>query len=228
MTTQLCNQSLNKFYYLLILALMGNAAKAYRIETERLVIRCYKPADAPLLKLAIDASLAELIQWMPWAKNEPETVEQKTQRLRHFRAMFDLDQDYNYGIFNKTETELIGSTGLHTRVGADAREIGYWINSKHTGKGYAQEAAAALTKTGFEIDGLERIEIHCDPKNYKSSKIPAALGYQHEATLRNRLKNAEGQPRDKMIWTLFKADYEQSRLKQLTIKVFNESDIQSL
>lgn len=27
----------------------------YRIETSRLVLRCYQPSDAPLLKAAIDA-----------------------------------------------------------------------------------------------------------------------------------------------------------------------------
>ncbi len=31
-------------------------AKTYKIETERLVIRCYKPKDAELLKISIDES----------------------------------------------------------------------------------------------------------------------------------------------------------------------------
>lgn len=195
--------------------------KAYRIETERLVIRCYKPTDAAMLKQAIDASLPELKQWMPWAEHEPEPLEDKVQRLRKFRAMFDSDQDYNYGIFNKTETELIGSTGLHTRAGFNAREIGYWLSTTHTGKGYAREAATALTKTGFEVEGLERLEIVCDPDNIKSSRIPAALGYTHEATLHKRLKNVAGQSRDKMLWVMFKEDYEQSNLRKASIKVFD-------
>jgi len=45
----------------------------YRIETERLVIRCYEPRDAPLLKEAIDSSLEHLQPWMPWALDEPQT-----------------------------------------------------------------------------------------------------------------------------------------------------------
>ena len=31
----------------------------YRIETERLVLRCYDPEDAPLLKDAVDRSLEQ-------------------------------------------------------------------------------------------------------------------------------------------------------------------------
>ncbi len=42
-----------------------------RIHTRKLVLRCWNPTDAPLLKAAIDESLDELRPWMPWARNEP-------------------------------------------------------------------------------------------------------------------------------------------------------------
>ncbi|MEO0877546.1 MAG: N-acetyltransferase, partial [Bacteroidota bacterium] len=57
-------------------------ARAYRIETERLVIRCYQPKDAELLKRSIDESLEHLLPWMTWAKNEPESIEAKRERIR--------------------------------------------------------------------------------------------------------------------------------------------------
>lgn len=43
----------------------AGSAPAYRIVTPRLVIRCWNPPDAPLLKAAIDASLDHLRAWMP-------------------------------------------------------------------------------------------------------------------------------------------------------------------
>ena len=46
---------------------------AYRIHTQRLVLRCWQPTDAPLLKAAIDASLEHLRPWLPWAQHEPKT-----------------------------------------------------------------------------------------------------------------------------------------------------------
>lgn len=94
---------------------------------------------------------------MPWAKNEPETVQAKTERLRRFRGEFDLGIDFVFGVFTKEENVLIGSTGLHTRVGEEAREIGYWIHVNHTKKGYATEVVKALTKVGFEIENLDRL-----------------------------------------------------------------------
>lgn len=54
---------------------------AYRIETKRLVVRCYNPSDAQLLAEAIAASLKHLRPWMPWARDEPESLEDKVKRL---------------------------------------------------------------------------------------------------------------------------------------------------
>ena len=196
-------------------------AKTYRIETERLVIRCYRPEDAPLLKKSIDESLAHLLPWMPWVKQEPETLQDKVDRLRKYRGQFDLGIEYIFGVFSKDEKVLIGSTGLHTRIGEGAREIGYWINVNYIRQGFALETVRALTKVGFEIEGLERIEIHCVPENTGNRAIPKKLGYLHECTLKNRLQDNEGNMRDKMIWTMFKEDYWNSDLKSFPLRAFD-------
>ncbi|MEO7839208.1 MAG: N-acetyltransferase, partial [Anaerolineales bacterium] len=73
---------------------------AYRIETKRLVIRCWKPEDAAMIQEAAAASKEHLLPFMPWAADEPQTVEQKVQLTRRFRGLFDRGEDYVYGIFN--------------------------------------------------------------------------------------------------------------------------------
>ena len=82
---------------------------------------------------------------MPWANDEPEALQKKVDRLRSFRGKFDLGQDFIYGIFNQEESRVLGGTGLHTRVGAGAREIGYWIHQEFINQGLATEVSAALT-----------------------------------------------------------------------------------
>src|SRR5918993_2281639 len=131
----------------------------YRIVTERLVLRCWNPRDAPLLKEAVDSSLDSLRAWMPWASDEPTSLEEKGQLLRRFRGRFDLGQDFVYGIFDPEEAEVVGGTGLHTRAGDDALEIGYWIRDSRVGNGYATEVTAALTRVAFELCEVERVEI---------------------------------------------------------------------
>ena len=56
-----------------------------RIETERLVIRCWELGDAFLLKQAIDLSLDHLREWMPWAWNEPSGLRVIEERIERFR-----------------------------------------------------------------------------------------------------------------------------------------------
>ena len=194
---------------------------AYRIETERLVLRCWHPRDAGLLQNAIIGSLEHLREWMPWAHNEPTSIEARIKRLRHNRALFDLDKDYCYGVFNKDETAVLGGSGLHTRVGDNAREIGYWIHADHINQGLATEVSAALTRVAFEIDGLDRVEIHCSPQNAASASIPRKLGFVHEATLRRAGPIKDGQPVDSMIWTMHADDYLGSTPSSVTIRAYD-------
>ncbi|WP_273444108.1 GNAT family N-acetyltransferase [Neolewinella agarilytica] len=184
-------------------------------------MRCYKPEDAALLKASIDESLEHLKPWMTWAMNEREDLEAKVNRMRKYRGQFDLGIDYVYGIFNPEETILIGSSGLHTGPGENAREIGYWINANHLNQGYATEVAKALTKVGFEIEELERIEIRCTSNNFRSQNVPKKLGYIHEATLRDRSLDSYGKKRDLMIWSMFREDYLNNPVKAIKVDVFD-------
>ena len=188
----------------------------YRIETERLVIRCYDPRDAPLLKEAIDSSLEHLRAWMPWAEGEPQTLEAKTDLLRGFRSDFDAGETFAYGIFDANETEVLGGSGLLPRIGPGGLEIGYWIRASATRRGIATEAAAAQARVGLEIGRADRIEIRIDPENVASLGVPRKLGFTEEATLRRRLPAREGEPlRDVTIFTLFREDFDPSLAPEL-------------
>ena len=193
---------------------------AYRVLTPRLCLRCWNPQDAPALKAAVDASREHLIPWMPWAREET-TLQMQIDRLRRVRAAFDLGQDFGYGILSRDESQVLGSSGLHTRADEHARMIGYWIHVDHIRQGYGTETSAALTKVAFLIDGLDRVEIHCDPGNAASAAIPRKLGYVHEATLRRRSHWADGKVEDSMIWTLFADDFPTSPAAQLEIQAFD-------
>jgi RimJ/RimL family protein N-acetyltransferase len=180
------------------------ATPPYRIETERLVIRCYDPRDAPLLKAAMDVSVEHLSEWMPWARLEPQTLEQKVQLLRTFRGQFDHDENYVYGIFSRDESELLGGSGFHKRSNDGSLEIGYWVAAGAIGQGIATEATAVQTRAGFELCGLDRVDVQIDPLNERSLKIPRKLGFTEEGVLRRRLDpGADGEPRrDGMMFTM--------------------------
>ncbi|MDX6453694.1 MAG: hypothetical protein QOH16_3743 [Gaiellaceae bacterium] len=187
----------------------------YRIETERLVIRCYEPEDAPLLKAAVDSSIEHLLPWMPWARFEPQSVEDKVELCRMFRGQFDLDQNYVYGIFSADETEQLGGSGFHKRANEGSLEIGYWVSASAIGQGIATEVTAVQTRAGFELAGLDRIDIQVDPANERSLAIPRKLGFTEEGTLRRRLEAHEHGPlRDSTTFSMLREELESSRCLQ--------------
>ncbi|NPC49215.1 N-acetyltransferase [Corallococcus sp. AB032C] len=194
---------------------------AYTVQTARSVLRCWSPADAPLALRAIEASLEQLRPWMEWAKRYPMSVAQQAGQLRRMRGLFDLGQDFAYGVLSRDGSEVLGGMGLHPRVGEGALEIGYWISASHTGQGLATEIAGALTRVAFEVEGVRRVEIHCDPRNVRSAAVARRLGFVHEGTLRQRLVAPDGALRDTMIWTLLVEEYPASPAAATVIEAFD-------
>jgi RimJ/RimL family protein N-acetyltransferase len=202
------------------MATLNITTPVYRIETKRLVIRCWDIRDAPLLQSAAAESKEHLLPFMPWAADEPQTLEQKVERMRNFRSRFDKNEDFVYGIFNPEETRALGGTGLHTRLSGNALEIGYWLHKDFINKGLVTEATAALTRVAFEVYKVDRMEIHCSVENLASAAVPRKLGYIHEAT-RRRLGFANGRQTDSMIWSLFADEYPSTPCASAELKAFD-------
>ena len=169
-----------------------------QILTSRLVLRSWKVADAPVLKALIDANLDHLQAWMPWAMNEPSSVEAIAERIEMFQGQRERGEDFGVGVL--CGDEAIGGAGLHRRDGPAALEVGYWIAAAHGGRVYATEAAFVLTDLAFTMAGIDRVEIRCDPHNVISAAVPRKLGFVHAATLKANTLTPTGKPRDTMVW----------------------------
>ena len=194
----------------------------YRIVTERMVIRCWEPSDAPRFKDAIDSSLEELRPWMPWARSEPQALSEKVALLRKFRGQFDLGTDFVMGMFERDESDVVGGTGLHKRRGAHALEIGYWVRTSHVGRGLATESTASLTRVAFELCDIDRVEIRVDPANEQSIAIPRRLEFAEEGILRRRLPPDEtGVPRDVVVFSLFRDEFPGSPASSVPVHAFD-------
>jgi RimJ/RimL family protein N-acetyltransferase len=159
---------------------------------------------------------------MPWAHDEPTALDEKIDRLRYFRGKFDLGEDFVYGIFTPDESEVVGGSGLHTRIGDRALEIGYWLRASRVGQGLAREAAAALTTVAFRVCDVDRVEIRIDPANEASLRIPRALGFNEEATLRRRLPGRDGEPfRDAVVFTMLVEEHEGSPAAAVAVEAYD-------
>ena len=161
-------------------------------KSERLLIRAPKVEDAPIVWESILASYKALKTWMPWAQTLPK-VEETTENIRQAVADFITRKDLRLHIFLKETGEYIGSTGFH-RINWDVPkvEIGYWLDSRHEGKGYMTEAAERLTEFAFEEFGAKRVEIRCDSDNVRSRAIAERLNFTLEGILRQDSMSVDG------------------------------------
>ena len=134
---------------------------AYRLETDRLLLRCWSPEDAPRLRAALDVCDAHLRPMIPFMKDEPRTLQQTARWLRGHRAAFDLGQFYRYAVYDTDEKNLLGENMLLTRVGPGGLEIGYWTHKDAPENGASVSIAtklgftheATLKKRGLDSEG---------------------------------------------------------------------------
>ena len=66
--------------------------------------------------------------------------------------------------------------------------LGYWMASRHAGKGYMQKAVAAIMDHAFNELHLERLEAACIPGNARSIHILEKSGFRREGYAKEYLE----------------------------------------
>lgn len=163
------------------LLLMKNLIE--RIETDRFYMRPFDIPDAKAVQAILEKNRDNMLPWVPWASDEPESVDIKKNKIRLWKAEFFSDQKYTYGIFDAHDHHLIGIQYLFKRQGPGILEIGYIIDMDHEGKGYASQSSYALTKLGFQEMKADKMVIIFSPLNIASGKIPKNIGYHQESVV---------------------------------------------
>lgn len=181
--------------------------------TERLLIRMPKPGDGKVVYEAIQASKKELRPWMVFAQKE-QTEEEVEESIRKSHIQFLQREDLRLLVFSKETGEFIASAGLH-RINWDIPqfEIGYWIDSRWSGKGYMVEAAKGITEFAFTELKANRVEIRCDSLNKKSRAIPEKLGFKLEGILESAsVAVDENGLRDMCVFAMTRNTYKKEEL----------------
>jgi len=130
--------------------------------------------DVDEVLAAVNVSFAELHAWMTWAETMPTR-----ESLAEFagRAIHSEDK-WSYWIREIEGGLLVGGASLSRRGVLDELEIGYWVRSDRTGRGYATEAACVLTNAAFDSHlGVATVKISMDKANGASAAVPQKLGF---------------------------------------------------
>ncbi len=168
-------------------------------------VRRFEESDAPSLYAAVEASLEELVDWMPWCRRD--------YALADARAWIDFTQkawsektEFPLGIFETSTGSVVGGTGINQiNTACRSGNIGYWVSTPHTGRGVARYAALQAALIGFGELGLTRLEIVTLPHNVASQRVAVSLGATRECEARNRLY-FHGTPHDAVVFSLIPED----------------------
>ncbi|MBQ8474634.1 MAG: GNAT family N-acetyltransferase [Clostridia bacterium] len=152
--------------------------------TERLYLRKMERFDSE--DMFEYASLPQTTEYLLW---EPHPDINYTRKyLTLVQNKYKCCEFFDWAICLKDTKKMIGTCGF-TRI--DERnltgEIGYVINPKYCGNGYATEAAKRVLRFGFEELQLRRIEARYMLPNDASLRIMKKSGMKEEGVLRNAL-----------------------------------------
>ena len=154
---------------------------------EDIVLERLKQSDSESVYQAVISSRAEISPWLSWL-NSRYNQKACDDFIKLQIINWDTDTEYTYAIKNSSN-EILGMIGLHIfDLQNDVASIGYWMNTKFTGKGYCTQALKLLVNNAMLPLNLIRIEVIVATTNFASQKVVLKAGGVFEAELKNRIR----------------------------------------
>jgi ribosomal-protein-serine acetyltransferase len=174
-----------------------------------LLLRPWRPEDAPALHAAVQESLETVGRWLPWC-HAGYDLDEARDWIAHCREGWTAEEHFAFGMFDRADGTLLGSVGLNQRNRMHhSAALGYWVRQSRQGEGLAWRAARLAARFGFEVLGLVRVEIVALPDNQASRRTAERAGARLEAIARHRLWVRDG-ARDAAVYALVPEDLEQA------------------
>jgi ribosomal-protein-alanine N-acetyltransferase len=149
----------------------------FGLETDRLFIRPWTPADRPaFIALTEDPEVMRYVHGgQPYAEDEVDEwfTRQARQLAEHDVCMGALIEKATGRLVGIAGTQPLGTTGNF--------EIGWWLARDVWGRGYATEAGGAAMRHVLETLGHKRVVAIIDPDNEPSKRVVGRLGMHYES-----------------------------------------------
>jgi RimJ/RimL family protein N-acetyltransferase len=153
---------------------------SYPLETERLVLRPFAPADFD--RLYAMQSREDVARYLYWdARSRAEVREALEKKIRGTAIRSETDILALAAVL-KGSDELVGDFVLWLH-GLEQGEIGFMVHPDYHGRGYATEAGNVLLRLAFEGIGLHRVIGCAEARNTASARVLEKLGMRREAHL---------------------------------------------
>ncbi len=128
------------------------------------------------------------------AMTPAEKAELSADWLARLRALTSADPwTLGFSLVHRDSDMVVGSAGFKGPPDAErVVEIAYGINADHQGKGYATEAAQALTAYAFSSGKVSTVRAHTLSESNASSRVLAKCGFQRIGEVMD--------PEDGLVW----------------------------
>lgn len=177
-----------------------------QLETERLILRRFKPSDAEYMfkNWATDYEVSKFLSWNPH-----KDINVTRQIVDGWLNDYDKNNCYNWAIELKDFGEIIGQISVVSLSEKYCScEIGYTLGRLFWGKGIMAEALKAVIGYLFNEIGMNRIEAKHNTLNPASGMVMQKSRMKHEGILRQVQVDKNGDYNDLAVYSILKSEYD--------------------
>ena len=147
-----------------------------RIETRRLILRPFEPADVE----AAFGWFGDPVVMRFTVTGPDKSIEQTRARLTHFASHQQAHGFSKWVILDGASGIAIGDSGLLVLPECGWIDLGFRLAQSHRGQGLATEAASAWVRALFDEYRIHRLGAFVHPENVASIRVLEKLGFHAE------------------------------------------------
>ncbi|SEM22542.1 ribosomal-protein-alanine N-acetyltransferase [Luteibacter sp. UNCMF331Sha3.1] len=161
-----------------------------RMRTARTIVRLLDVDEAPLLLRYRQENRAHLLPWEPLRTESHYTLDGCRQAIEAGLEAARADRGFPFAVLTPDQTEMIASFTFANVVRGvfQACHLGYGIASRHEGQGLMYEALDAGIRYAFGPLDFHRVMANYMPRNDRSGRLLARLGFEKEGYAKRYLK----------------------------------------
>jgi RimJ/RimL family protein N-acetyltransferase len=187
-------------------------AELYNVDTALItahtVVRRFRENEGVLLYPLIADNYTRLGEHFSVTLHQITSKEIAEFFVRKKIASWILQQEYNFGVWEKDTAKLIGFIRIfNIDWNLPKGEVDFFIDRDYTQMGTMTEVLRAVNDFGFQQLKLEKLKLAISIDNQAAQRLARKCQYRREGDLRSEMKKENGEIIDVMVFGLTKNEF---------------------